>query len=189
MFNRSGSNISHGCHSIPSRFKVMDPNRTTFDSLVRQVSEKERRRPSSPSTFKSLARSVLSPENRIWRQEQIKANNNNKVCESLFLEIILILFVKKAKQLLVIGGKSFIVDDDGNEEELSTSNCPDLEKQDSKHSMQSSESGFNEEDEDRASLLTEDSEKTQLLFTRCDNTKQFSESCSLQTGSVSQKAL
>ena len=45
----------------------MDPNRTTFDSLVKQVAEKvaEKERPNS---FKSLARSVLSPENRFWRQ-------------------------------------------------------------------------------------------------------------------------
>ena len=66
-FQRSSSILSSGSNSIPSRFKIMDPNRTTFDSLVKQVAEKvaEKERPNS---FKSLARSVLSPENRFWRQ-------------------------------------------------------------------------------------------------------------------------
>ena len=71
--HRANSIISNGCHSIPSRFKVMDPNRSTFDSVVRRVAEKERLKVNS---FKSLARSVLSKENRIWRQEQIKEKNN-----------------------------------------------------------------------------------------------------------------
>ena len=76
-FQRSGSMMSTGCHSIPSRFKVMDPNRTTFDSLVAQVSRSAEKTPSKTnSAFKSLARSVLSKENRIWRQEQIQSNNN-----------------------------------------------------------------------------------------------------------------
>ena len=51
----------------------MDPNRSTFDSVVRRVAEKERLKVNS---FRSLARSVLSKENRIWRQEQIKEKNN-----------------------------------------------------------------------------------------------------------------
>ena len=71
--HRANSIISNGCHSIPSRFKVMDPNRSTFDSVVRRVAEKERLKVNS---FRSLARSVLSKENRIWRQEQIKEKNN-----------------------------------------------------------------------------------------------------------------
>ena len=45
----------------------MDPNRTTFDSLVKQVAEKVADK-DKPNSFKSLARSVLSPENRFWRQ-------------------------------------------------------------------------------------------------------------------------
>ena len=71
--HRANSIISNGCHSIPARFKVMDPNRSTFDSVVRRVAEKERLKVNS---FRSLARSVLSKENRIWRQEQIKEKNN-----------------------------------------------------------------------------------------------------------------
>merc|ERR1719460_2043218 len=102
----------------------MDPNRSTFDSVVRRVAEKERLKVNS---FKSLARSVLSKENRIWRQEQIKEKNNTK-----------------AKQLLVIGGKSFIVDDEGNEEEIK--DPPTFSKNISKHSMHSEESGFNEDE-------------------------------------------
>ena len=65
----------------------MDPNRSTFDSVVRRVAEKERLKVNS---FKSLARSVLSKENRIWRQEQIKEKNNtvnytNKIASSNFI--------------------------------------------------------------------------------------------------------
>ena len=45
----------------------MDPNRTTFDSLVKQVAEKVAEK-QKPNSFKSLARSVLSPQNRFWRQ-------------------------------------------------------------------------------------------------------------------------
>jgi len=144
--HRANSIISNGCHSIPARFKVMDPNRSTFDSVVRRVAEKERLKVNS---FRSLARSVLSKENRIWRQEQIKEKNNTK-----------------AKQLLVIGGKSFIVDDEGNEEEIK--DPPTFSKNNSKHSMHSEESGFNE-DEVEASEAGESevsSDKSQLLFSR-----------------------
>jgi len=144
--HRANSIISNGCHSIPARFKVMDPNRSTFDSVVRRVAEKERLKVNS---FKSLARSVLSKENRIWRQEQIKEKNNTK-----------------AKQLLVIGGKSFIVDDEGNEEEIK--DPPTFSKNNSKHSMHSEESGFNE-DEVEASEAGESevsSDKSHLLFSR-----------------------
>ena len=75
-FHRTNSIISNGCHSIPSRFKVMDPNRTTFDSVVRRVAEKERHK---ANAFRSLARSVLSKENRTWRQEQIREKNNTVI--------------------------------------------------------------------------------------------------------------
>ena len=66
-FQRSSSTFSTGSHSIPSRFKIMDPNRTTFDSLVQQVAVKAAEK-EKPNSFRSLARSVLSPENRSWRQ-------------------------------------------------------------------------------------------------------------------------
>ena len=63
----------------------MDPNRSTFDSVVRRVAEKERLKVNS---FRSLARSVLSKENRIWRQEQIKEKNNT---------VIKLIFIKGFK--------------------------------------------------------------------------------------------
>ena len=66
-FQRTSSTFSTGSHSIPSRFKIMDPNRTTFDSLVKQVAVKAAEK-EKPNSFRSLARSVLSPENRCWRQ-------------------------------------------------------------------------------------------------------------------------
>jgi len=162
-FQRSGSMLSTGCHSIPSRFKVMDPNRTTFDSLVAQVARSSEKDKTPKTAFKSLARSVLSKENRIWRQEQIQSNNNEKV-----------------KQLLVIGGKSFIVDDDGNEEELEDEDSRNVfNKIDSKHSMHSGESGFNEEDEEAETESSqgksENSSLTQLLYTRNEKKNSFTE--------------
>jgi len=144
-FQRTTSILSSGSHSVPSRFKIMDPNRTTFDSLVKQVAEKVADK-DKPNSFKSLARSVLSPENRFWRQEQIQSNN------------------KKARQLLVMGGKSFVVDEDGNEEELSDRNRT-LPKQDSQLTLLSTESGFNEDNESENYQGLTDS--TQLVYTRC----------------------
>ena len=82
----------------------------------------------------------------------------------------------------MIGGKSFIVDDEGNEEELPPSGTPDLTKQDSQQSMAvSSESGFNEDEEDSKSEQTEDSAKTQLLFTRGEDLKSFTDRCTLES--------
>jgi len=146
-FQRSGSlALSQGSHAIPARFKVMDPNRTTFSALVKQVADRDRR--DKPASFRSLARSVLSRENRIWRQQQIRANN------------------QKATQLLVIGGKSFIVDDEGNEEELLDN---------SKQSVLSEESGFNEEADDGGEGEGGHSQHTQLLYTRKNDRKSFTE--------------
>ena len=88
-FQRSGSMLSTGCHSIPSRFKVMDPNRTTFDSLVAQVARSSEKDKTPKTAFKSLARSVLSKENRIWRQEQIQSNNNEVVYEFTQIKFII----------------------------------------------------------------------------------------------------
>jgi len=164
-FHRTGSSISNGCHSIPSRFKVMDPNRTTFDSLVKQVKQVAGREKEKPHSFKSLARSVLSKENRNWRQEQIKSN------------------YQKATQLLVIGGKSFIVDDEGNEEELEsdsaetddikTTSCDESQF---RRSIESGESGFNEEDD----VTGGDSDTTQLVYTRNGDRQSFTQCFSYQ---------
>jgi len=135
--HRKGSTMSwsspsySGTSAIPTRFKTMDPKRTTFDSLVTQVSKTTAKEKVKPKSFQSLAKSVLSPENRVWRQEQIDTNK------------------RRAAQLLIMGGKSFLVDDDGNEEELikSDTECHNLspmqarlKKQDSLQSIQSSNS-------------------------------------------------
>ena len=135
--HKKGSAMSLSCppyystSSIPSRFKEMDPARTTFDSLVTQVAKKTEKDKVKPKSFKSLAKSVLSPENRVWRQEQIVTNT------------------RRATQLLIMGGKSFLVDDEGNEEELikSDNECRNLspmqkymKKQDSLQSLQSNNS-------------------------------------------------
>ena len=78
----------------------MDPERQTFDTLVTQVSKTREEGKVKLKSFKSLAKSVLSPENRVWREEQIETNK------------------RRATQLLIMGGKSFLVDDEGNEEEV-----------------------------------------------------------------------
>lgn len=132
--NRKGSamswssQINNGTSSIPLRFKKMDPERPTFDSLVTQVTkitEKDKFKGKSGKSFKSLARSVLSPENRVWRQKQIEQNK------------------RRAAQLLIMGGKSFLVDDEGEvlEEVVKGRNVQNqLTKQDSLLSLQSNTS-------------------------------------------------
>jgi len=156
VFQRTSSTFSTGgSHSIPSRFKIMDPNRTTFDSLVKQVAEKATEK-EKPNSFRSLARSVLSPENRCWRQEQIQSNNKNAA----------------AQQLLVLAGKSFVVDEEGNQEELSDRTCS-LLKQNSHKSFLSTESGFNEDADSENYQGTREADRRpcrdsrQLLYSRC----------------------
>ena len=164
-FQRSGSlALSQGSHAIPARFKVMDPNRTTFSALVKQVAERDRR--DKPASFRSLARSVLSRENRIWRQQQIRANNQVSPELSMGGALLPHFNFQKATQLLVIGGKSFIVDDEGNEEELLDN---------SKQSVLSEESGFNEEADDGGEGEGGHSQHTQLLYTRKNDRKSFTE--------------
>jgi len=81
---------------IPARFRVMDPKRPTFEAIVEQVT-KSRPSPILPTkSFKSLAKSVLSPENRQWRQ--LESNRTQERWRRLNL-----------------GGKSFLMDDEGNE--------------------------------------------------------------------------
>jgi len=194
------SQLNSSSSSIPARFKKMNPERTTFNDLVAQVSSsKESGRKTINKSFKSLAKSVLSAENREWRKEQIETNK------------------KQAAQLLIIGGKSFLVDEDGNEEEIvqrerdvSRSTVKPrirkLTKQDSLHSLQSNDSAASdwsdEEDGDKPSNLealskrsenlkrrtelqetsrAEDLEKAQLVYSRsCErngNEDSFTENC------------
>ena len=77
------------------------------------------------------------------------------------------------------------MDDDGNEEELETEEDKNVfNKIDSKHSMQSGESGFNEEDEadlDESSQgQSENSNQTQLLYTRNEKKNSFTETVALE---------
>ena len=87
-------------NDIPERFKRMDPDRPRFSTVVRQVSRAKAEETIEHKSFKSLAQSVLSNENRVWRQQQVSINK------------------RRAAQLLVMGGKSFLVDEDGHEEEV-----------------------------------------------------------------------
>ena len=87
-------------NTIPQRFKRMDPDRPRFSTVVRQISKAKAEEPVEQKSFKSLAQSVLSNENRVWRQQQVNINK------------------RRAAQLLVMGGKSFLVDEDGHEEEV-----------------------------------------------------------------------
>jgi hypothetical protein len=109
----------------------MDPERPTFDSLITQISKAKEKEKTKTKCFKSLAKSVLSSENRVWREEQIETNK------------------RRATQLLILGGKSFLVDDEGNEEEVFKSDHEHsnlspmqrkLTKQDSLQSLQSNNS-------------------------------------------------
>ena len=83
-----------------------------------------------------------------------------------FSTIYPLFTIQKATQLQVIGGKSFIVDDEGNEEEL---------QDNSKHSVLSEESGFNEEADDGGEGEGEHTQHTQLLYTRKNDRKSFTE--------------
>ena len=74
----------------------------------------------------------------------------------------------------MIGGKSFIVDDEGNEEELETVDS-ESSKPDSKLSLVSGESGFNEDHDN-----IENTNTTQLLYTR-EHRKSFTQSFSYDT--------
>ena len=85
--------------SIPARFKRMDPQRPTFSSLVTQISKAKEEEKVEHKSFKSMAKSLLSPENRVCRKEQIDQNK------------------RRATQLLIMGGKSFLVDEEGKVEE------------------------------------------------------------------------
>ena len=126
--------------SIPSRFKRMDHERQTFDTLVTQVSKTREEGKVKLKCFKSLAKSVLSPENRVWREDQIETNK------------------RRATQLLIMGGKSFLMDDEGNEEEVTKidDECRKnpspikmrLKKQDSVQSCNSFESDWSDDEKD-----------------------------------------
>lgn len=87
---------------IPERFKRMNPDRPQFHNVVRQISKAKAEDKIEPKSFRSLAQSVLSNENREWRQQQQQVN----------------LKKRRKAQLLVMGGKSFMMDEDGHEEEV-----------------------------------------------------------------------
>jgi len=86
---------------IPTRFRPMNPNRPTFSSVVEKVTAAASRGGHGPRSFRSIARSVLSPQNREWRQEA-----TNKIEE------------ETGERRIVMGGKHFVVDEDGNETEI-----------------------------------------------------------------------
>ena len=130
---------SYGASAIPSRFKLMDPQRPTFESIVEAVVH---RRPldqlsTVPRTFRSIARSVLSAENREWREERRGEAG------------------KERRRRLVLGDSAFLVDEEGNEEEevLEEDLRKRLEHQDSQDSLVSNTSLDSDwSDEERAEL-------------------------------------
>lgn len=75
----------------------MDPNRPTFETIVKQLTTAPI--PSSPrksvGKFRMIAKSVLCPENQNWRREHTKHTHE--------------------RRKLHLGGKCFLVDNDGNE--------------------------------------------------------------------------
>jgi len=85
---------------IPTRFRPMNPNRPTFSSVVEKVTEAASRG-DGPRSFRSIARSVLSPQNREWRMEATNKEEEDG-----------------GGRRIVMGGKHFVVDEDGNEIEV-----------------------------------------------------------------------
>ena len=67
---------SFGDSAIPSRFRVMDPQRKTFQSMVEQASKPSHTM--DQKTFKCVARSVLSPEHRDWREGEVEGDTEKK---------------------------------------------------------------------------------------------------------------
>ena len=92
---------SLGASAIPSRFRLIDPQRPTFESIVEAVVQRRplEQQPTSPRTFRSIARSVLSAENREWREGRREAASEGR------------------RRRLVLGDSAFLVDEEGNEEE------------------------------------------------------------------------
>ena len=130
---------SLGASAIPSRFRLIDPQRPTFESIVEAVVQ---RRPldqpaTSPRTFRSIARSVLSAENREWREGRREAASEGR------------------RRRLVLGDSAFLVDEEGNEEEevLEEDLRKRLHHQDSQDSLVSNTSLDSDwSDEERAEL-------------------------------------
>ena len=130
---------SYGASAIPSRFRLMDPQRPTFESIVEAVVH---RRPldqpqTTPRTFRSIARSVLSAENREWREGRGGDSGEGR------------------RRRLVLGDSAFLVDEEGNEEEevLEADLRKRLEHQDSQDSLVSNTSLDSDwSDEERAEL-------------------------------------
>jgi len=130
---------SFGASAIPSRFRLMDPQRPTFESIVEAVVH---RRPldhpqTTPRTFRSIARSVLSAENREWREGRRGDAGEGR------------------RRRLVLGDSAFFVDEEGNEEEevLEADLRKRLEHQDSQDSLVSNTSLDSDwSDEERAEL-------------------------------------
>ena len=116
--------------SIPARFKRMDPERPKLHSLVSIVSKAKGEEKINHKSLKSFVRSLLSPENRVWRKEQIAQNN------------------RRAAQLLRMGGKPFLVSDEGKVEPVKQDESPTkniLKKQDS---TESNASDWSDEERD-----------------------------------------
>lgn len=120
---------SYGASAIPTRFRVMDPQRPTFESIVEAVVVQRRPEgdpPPGPRTFKAVARSVLSVENRQWREDGRVEGRGQE------------------RRRMVIGGRAYLVDEEGNEEEEVLEDGLDmrhrLEHQDSRDSLVSTTS-------------------------------------------------
>ena len=63
---------SFGGTTIPSRFRIMDPQRKTFESIVEQVSPPNT---DLSKSFKSVVKSMVSPEKKEQKERDVEKGN------------------------------------------------------------------------------------------------------------------
>jgi len=87
------STASFGASAIPSRFRVMNPHRKTFQSVVEQVVQPGPVLVDQQKKFKCVAQSLLGQDNREWREREEeemekREGKHLKLCQAKQLEDI-----------------------------------------------------------------------------------------------------
>ena len=87
------STASFGASAIPSRFRVMNPHRKTFQSVVEQVVQPGLVLVDQQKKFKCVAQSLLGQDNREWREREEeemekREGKHLKLCQAKQLEDI-----------------------------------------------------------------------------------------------------
>jgi len=76
------STASFGASAIPSRFRVMNPHRKTFQSVVEQVIQPGPAVVDQQKKFKCVAQSLLGQDNREWmerEEEEVEVKKRNQL--------------------------------------------------------------------------------------------------------------